>query len=84
MRAHANCVENLPVFAAIVFAAEFVGYSSTLFGQLAGAVLLARVGQTVAHLWSNSELAVSVRFAFFAVQLFAFFVMTGLVLCSSL
>jgi uncharacterized MAPEG superfamily protein len=71
-RAHANCVENLPVFGAIVFAAYATGaYSSTL-DWLSAAVVGARVCQTSTHLISGSNTAVGVRFSFLMVQLIAF------------
>jgi uncharacterized MAPEG superfamily protein len=39
MRAHMNCVENLPVFAAIVLCATATGADSRLLDLLAGAIL---------------------------------------------
>lgn len=71
MRAHANCVETLPVFAAAVFSGEIQGLSTGLFDQAATMVLLARIGQSLAHIASGSELAVAIRFGFFLVQLCA-------------
>lgn len=78
-RAHANCVENLPVFAAIVLAAEISGAHSGMLDALAAAVLLARLCQTSAHLISGSNAAIGFRFSFFAIQLMAFFWMGGLI-----
>jgi len=69
MRAHMNCVENLPVFAAIVLCATAAGADSHLLDWLAGAVLVARICQTTVHLaFTPSDLAASVRFGFFFVQ----------------
>jgi uncharacterized MAPEG superfamily protein len=69
MRAHMNCVENLPVFAAIVLCATATGADSRLLDLLAGAILVARICQTTVHLaFSPSDVAASVRFAFFFVQ----------------
>jgi uncharacterized MAPEG superfamily protein len=69
MRAHMNCVENLPVFAAIVLCATATGADSRLLDLLAGAILVARICQTTVHLaCSPSDVAASVRFAFFFVQ----------------
>ncbi len=69
LRAHMNCVENLPVFAAIVLCATAAGADSRLLDWLAGAVLVARICQTTVHLaFAPSDLAASVRFAFFFVQ----------------
>lgn len=78
-RAHANCVENLPVFGAIVVAAEASGAASPLLDALAVAVVIARVGQTSAHLSSGGNLAIGVRFSFLMVQLTAFFWMAALI-----
>ena len=50
MRAHMNCVENLPVYAAIVVAMMATGLQSSVIDRLAVAMLAARIGQTVAHI----------------------------------
>lgn len=78
-RAHANCVENLPVFAAIVLAAVVSGTRSPTLDALALTAVVARVLQTSAHLISGSNLAIGFRFSFLMVQLIAFFWMSGLV-----
>src|SRR5262245_39715560 len=78
MRAHANCVENLPVFTAIVAANEWAGAGSALLDGLSVTVLVARIGQTITHLASGSNTAVAVRFTFFAIQLAAFMWMVAL------
>jgi len=79
VRAHANCVENLPVFAAIVFAEQVAGAHSLTLDVLSAAVVAARVVQTSAHLWSGSNAAIAVRFTFLCVQLAAFVCMGALV-----
>ncbi|MFT5686058.1 MAG: putative MAPEG superfamily protein, partial [Myxococcota bacterium] len=66
-RAHANCVENLPVFAAIVVVAGFAERFAVT-DPLAPVLLAARVGQSVVHLASTSYWAVMVRFGLFVVQ----------------
>jgi len=78
-RAHANCIENLPVFGAIVFAAETIGAHSPTLDGLAVAVIAARIGQTTAHLSSGSNAAIGIRFSFLMVQLGAFFWMAALI-----
>jgi uncharacterized MAPEG superfamily protein len=72
MRAHVNCVENLPLFAALVLMASVVSLESALFEALAVAVLPARIAQTAIHVASGSNRAVIVRFWFFSVQLCCF------------
>lgn len=69
MRAHMNCVENLPVFGAIILCATAVGADSRLLNWLAGAILVARICQTTVHIaFGPSDAAASARFAFFFVQ----------------
>ena len=79
IRAHMNCVENLPVFAAIVFCASAAHASGTLLDALALAVLTARVCQTTVHLASvQSNLVASVRFGFFLVQALSMLAMAAI------
>jgi uncharacterized MAPEG superfamily protein len=66
-RAHANCVENLPVFAAIVIAASIAGRGD-ITDPLALWVLAARIGQSTVHLWSLSRRAITWRFGFLVAQ----------------
>ena len=69
MRAHANCLENLPVYAAIVVAIEASGIESPTHDMLAVILLLARVAQTVVHVaFEPTNPIVAVRFAFFVTQ----------------
>jgi uncharacterized MAPEG superfamily protein len=67
-RAHANCVESLPLFGGLMLAALVTGRTAVTDG-LALWLLAARIVQSCVHLASLSEAAVSVRFAAFAVQL---------------
>ena len=70
MRAHANCVENLPVYGAVDVAATFSGTGGVALEILPPAFLLARVLQTLVHvICEETSLAVGVRFAFFFIQL---------------
>jgi len=78
-RAHANCVENLPVFATLVVVGHLAGEASPSFGTLAAVVLGARLAQGVTHLLSISEVAVLVRFTFFVVQLVCYLAMAALI-----
>ena len=70
-RAHANCLENLPLFAAVVLTAAAAGIATPTFDWLARVYVFARVGQSLAHLSSGSDTAVNVRFTFFGVQVVA-------------
>ncbi|MCB9651233.1 MAG: MAPEG family protein [Deltaproteobacteria bacterium] len=76
MRAHMNCIENLPVFGAIVFAVQQAHLSSPLVDGLALSVLGARVLQTTVHIsLEQTDLVVGFRFSFFLVQLMAMLAM---------
>jgi len=69
--AHANCLENLPLFAVIVLSAAALGKLDAV-NAVAPFVLYARVGQSAAHLWGGGPLQVLVRASFWAVQLVLF------------
>ena len=73
MRAHANCVENLPVFCAIVLALQLGNVSGAAADALAVTILIARVGQSLVHVgFVQTNAVVAVRFGFFFVQLAGF------------
>ena len=81
MRAHANCVENLPVFGAIVFALYVGNVGSVLVDALAVAVLLARVMQSLVHVcFVQTNTVTAVRFGFFFVQIVSFLWLIGILL----
>ena len=67
-RAHANCVESLPVFGGLMLVAVIAG-KSTVTDPLAYLLLAARIVQSLIHLSSTSAPAVTLRFTAFAVQL---------------
>lgn len=67
-RAHLNCVENLPLFAAVVLVAEVAALGSSALGVFAGFYVVARVAQSTIHLVSTTSLAVNTRFAMFMIQ----------------
>jgi len=76
VRAHANCIENLPVFAAIVLTAAVAHIAPPHMGQLAAAVLAARILQSSIHmLFTETNVMVSFRFGFFLVQVVAMIAM---------
>ena len=67
-----NCVENLPVYGAIVVALTVVGLRSPVVDGLSEAMLAARIGQTLVHVTlRQTNAAVSVRFALFSCGLSA-------------
>jgi uncharacterized MAPEG superfamily protein len=67
-RAHANCVEGLPIFGGLMLIAVVAG-KSAVTDPLAYALLAARIVQSLIHLSSVSALAVTLRFSAFAVQM---------------
>src|SRR5437867_10282761 len=62
-RVHANCYENLPVFAALVLGAAAAGRSAVA-DSLAMVAFYARVAQSTMHLISTSQIAVFIRATF--------------------
>lgn len=67
-RAHANCLEGLPIFGGLMLVAVISGKSS-LTDPLAFVLLGARIVQSSIHLASLSPTAVTFRFTAFAVQM---------------
>lgn len=68
VRVHANCLENLPLQAAVLLYAIAAGQTA-LTDPLAGLLLGARLFQSAMHLISTSPLFVWLRFAGFFIQL---------------
>lgn len=80
MRAHMNCVENLPVFGAIVLALYVAGAGGPTVNFLSISVLAARVAQSLVHVcFVQTNAVAAVRFAFFLVQVISFFALTVIV-----
>jgi uncharacterized MAPEG superfamily protein len=81
-RAHANCVENLPVFGAIVFVISALGIDGPAVNALSIIVLIARVCQSLVHV-SHVQTGrfVAIRFTFFCVQLICFLALIVIAAC---
>jgi uncharacterized MAPEG superfamily protein len=83
VRAHANCVENLPVFGAIVFALYVSGVSGPTVNYLATSILIARVIQSLIHVcFVQTNTVVAFRFSFFSVQFLSFVALIAMVVRS--
>ena len=83
-RAHLNCIENLPVFGAIVLVADAARVSGAWFDGLGVAILAARVVQTTTHVaFVETARTVSIRFTFYSVQLVAMIAMAVTVLVTA-
>ena len=67
-RAHANCVEGLPIFGGLLVFA-IVTSKTAATDPTAYLFLAARIFQSTIHLLSTSVMAVNIRFAAFAVQM---------------
>ncbi len=67
-RAHANCLEGLPIFGGLMIVALLTSRAAVTDG-LAYVFLGARLLQSVIHLVSTSPQAVTARFVAFAVQM---------------
>jgi uncharacterized MAPEG superfamily protein len=67
-RAYANCVESLPIFGGLLAIAIMTSRTG-ITDPLAPWFLGARIVQSIIHLISTSSIAVSLRFAAFAVQM---------------
>ena len=74
MRAHANCVENLPVFAVLIVAHHIAGTLTSAVTAMSVAVLVARIAQSLIHVgFPQTNRMVLARFTCFSVQLGCFF-----------
>ncbi len=70
MRAHMNCVENLPVLGALVVALMAMKLQNSVIDALSITILASRIGQTSVHLApSFNEKLAAVRFTLFCVQI---------------
>jgi uncharacterized MAPEG superfamily protein len=67
-RAHANCIESLPVFGGLLLVALVTDQAAST-DSLAYVFLGARIIQSLIHLTSLSQTAVMLRFTAFAVQM---------------
>ncbi len=67
-RAHANCLEGLPIFGGLLVVA-LLADRAAITDPLAPWLLGARLLQSLVHLASTSALAINLRFAAFTVQM---------------
>jgi uncharacterized MAPEG superfamily protein len=84
-RAHANCVENLPVFGVIVLVISALDINGPAVNYLSTLVLIARVCQSLVHVsHEQTNRFVAVRFTFFCVQLVCFLALIVIAACYGL
>ena len=73
MRAHANCIENLPIFTAIVFALYVADIGSETINRLSIVILIARILQSSVHvLFEQTNTVAMFRFIFYFIQIICF------------
>jgi uncharacterized MAPEG superfamily protein len=81
MRAHANCIENLPVFGAIVLALYVGAVRGPVIDVLSVLVLASRILQSLVHVSHvQTDAFVAVRFSFLSVQLLSLVTLIMLVI----
>jgi uncharacterized MAPEG superfamily protein len=69
MRAHMNCVENLPVYGAVALAAALAGVGGRELDALALTFLAARIAQSLVHITRpQTEPVAALRFGLYFVQ----------------
>ena len=69
VRAHMNCVENLPVYTALVVVLLAIHADTPVLDALAIVILVARILQTVIHLsLEQTNTVAAMRFACFFIQ----------------
>lgn len=72
IRAHANCIENLPVFTVIVLVLVLTQTQSLLIDRLCVLVLVARIVQSMIHItFTETGLMILLRFTAFLTQIIA-------------
>jgi uncharacterized MAPEG superfamily protein len=82
-RAHANCIENLPVFGAIVFGLHVGNVAGAWVDALAATVVAARIVQSLVHVCLvHTDTVASVRFGFYFVQFVCFVWLTGMIVAA--
>jgi uncharacterized MAPEG superfamily protein len=79
-RAHLNAVENLPIFAVVVFSGVYLSVQNPMFETLANVVLGARFVQSLIHISSGAQLMVLLRFTFYLIQVLSMLAMAAMVL----
>ncbi|WP_313954202.1 MAPEG family protein, partial [Accumulibacter sp.] len=80
MRAHANCIENLPVFGAIVIALHIGQVGGTVVDGLSAVIFVARMAQSLVHVgFVQTNAVTAVRFGFFFAQIVAFLCLIGII-----
>ena len=84
VRAHLNCVENLPVYTGIVLALLAAHVNGPIIDGLAITILAARICQSSVHLlMEQTNVVAAIRFIFFFVQVVCMIAMGILIAMSA-
>jgi uncharacterized MAPEG superfamily protein len=84
VRAHMNCVENLPLYTAIVVALVAARLTGPVFDALAITILVARICQSSVHmLLEQTNTIAAIRFALFFIQAACMIAMGVLIVLSA-
>lgn len=84
VRAHANGIENLPVFGAIVLALHAGAVGGALVDGLAVTILAARIAQSSVHVaFIQTKPVVAARLGFFFVQIASFVALIGIIVAET-
>ena len=76
MRAHANCLENLPIYTVVVIALLVTSAESPWLDGVAIILLIARIVQSLLHIGLQpTELVAAARFGFYAIQIVCMVIM---------
>jgi uncharacterized MAPEG superfamily protein len=76
MRAHANCLENLPIYTVVVLALLATRAQSPWLDVLAIVLLFARMVQSVLHIGpKQTEVVAATRFSFYLLQILCMTIM---------
>jgi uncharacterized MAPEG superfamily protein len=79
-----NCVENLPIYTAIVVVLVATGVTSRLLDGLAITILVARICQSTIHVAvEQTNTVAAVRFGFFFIQAISMIAMGFIVALSA-
>jgi uncharacterized MAPEG superfamily protein len=83
MRAHMNCIENLPIYTAVVIALMATGMQSSIIDRLAIALITSRIAQTLVHIvLAQTNAVASVRFGLFCLQVLCMITMGAIIIAS--
>jgi uncharacterized MAPEG superfamily protein len=76
MRAHANCLENLPLYTIVVIGLLVTKASSPWLDGLAIILLAARIAQSTLHIGlEQTEVVAGARFSCYAIQVVCMIIM---------